>query len=49
MDTKSELPMAVEVTPAHVNDGDMAPPLMNHVAARAKVKFFILDAGYEKL
>ncbi|MGG3865064.1 hypothetical protein ABEU96_23755 [Aneurinibacillus aneurinilyticus] len=29
MDTESELPIAVEVTPAHVNDGDMGPALMN--------------------
>lgn len=28
VDTFSELPIAVEVTPAHVNDGDVAPDLM---------------------
>jgi transposase, IS5 family len=49
VDTKSELPMSLEVTPAHVNDGDMAPPLMEQVATRTKVKFFILDAGYDQL
>jgi transposase len=27
VDTKSELPVALDVTPAHVNDGDMGPPL----------------------
>ncbi|MGF6951611.1 hypothetical protein QF028_004116 [Neobacillus sp. B4I6] len=49
VDTKSELPMALEVTPAHVNDGDMAPTLIEQVAARTKVKFFMLDAGYDQL
>ncbi len=34
IDTQSELPMALEVTPAHVNDGDMAPTLMEQIATR---------------
>ncbi len=29
VDTASELPMALSVTPAHVNDGDMAPANAN--------------------
>ncbi len=49
MDTKSELPMALTVTPAHVHDGDMAPDLMEQVAAKTKVSFFVLDAGYDQL
>lgn len=49
VDTKSELPMALEVTPAHVNDGDMAPTLMEQVSKKSKVKFFMLDAGYDQL
>lgn len=49
VDTKSELPMALEVTPAHVNDGDMAPTLMEQVSTLTKVKFFMLDAGYDQL
>ncbi|MFC0216753.1 transposase [Paenibacillus chartarius] len=49
VDTASELPMALSVTPAHVNDGDMAPTLMEQVATGTKVKFFMLDAGYDQL
>ncbi|MNI37679.1 Transposase DDE domain protein [compost metagenome] len=49
IDTLSELPMALEVTPAHVNDGDMAPTLMEQTAAKTKVKFFVLDGGYDQL
>ena len=41
--------MALFVTPAHVNDGDMAPALMKQVAKGTKVKFFMLDAGYDQL
>src|SRR5699024_12218811 len=32
VDTKSELPIALEVTPAHVNDGDLGPALMENAA-----------------
>lgn len=51
VDTKSELPMALEVTPAHINDGDMGPVLMEQVAARrlTKVDFVMMDAGYDQL
>lgn len=48
VDTASELPMALSVTPAHVNDGDMAPTLIEQVAAGTQVKFFMLDAGYDQ-
>jgi hypothetical protein len=41
--------MALTVTPAHVHDGDMAPDLMEQVAVRTKVEFFVLDAGYDQL
>lgn len=49
VDTASELPMALSITPAHVNDGDMAPALMAQVAKCTNVKFFMLDAGYDQL
>lgn len=49
VDTKSELPMALKVTPAHVNDGDEGPALMMLAAARSKAKFFMLDAGYDQM
>jgi len=49
VDTTCELPIALCVTPAHVNDGDMAPALMEQVAKGMKVKFFMLDAGYDQL
>lgn len=41
--------MVLSLTPAHVNDGDMASALMKQVASRIEVKFFILDAGYDQL
>ncbi|AIQ62783.1 transposase [Paenibacillus stellifer] len=49
VDAKSELPMALKVTSAHVNDGDEGPALMTTVAAKSKVKFFMLDAGYDQI
>ncbi|QNR65105.1 transposase [Paenibacillus peoriae] len=49
VDTASELPMALLMTPAHVNDGELAPALIQQVAASTKVKFFVLDAGYDQL
>jgi len=49
VDTKSELPLALEVTPAHVNDGEKAPGLIEQVASRAAPRFFMLDAGYDQL
>lgn len=49
VDTKSELPIALEVTPAHVNDGEMAPGLIEKTASRTSTRFFILDAGYDQM
>ena len=49
VDTKSELPIALEVTPAHVNDGEKAPELIEKVAAQTNTKFFMLDAGYDQV
>ncbi|ERI11209.1 hypothetical protein HMPREF0083_00620, partial [Aneurinibacillus aneurinilyticus ATCC 12856] len=51
MDTESELPIAVEVTPAHVNDGDMGPALMNKAAevSDIDIEFIMMDAGYDQL
>jgi len=49
VDTKSELPLALEVTPAHVNDGERAPSLMEQAASKANPRFFMLDAGYDQL
>ena len=50
VDTCSELPIAVEVTPAHVNDGDVAPDLMAQSIEilDTKPQFFIMDAGYDQ-
>lgn len=51
VDTKSELPMAIEVTPAHVNDGDVAPELIQQVAERTKadINYLLMDGGYDQL
>ncbi|WP_375105451.1 hypothetical protein ACDZ28_31480 [Paenibacillus sp. RS8] len=49
VDTKSELLMALKVTPAHVNDGDKGPALMMLTNARSKAKFFMLDTGYDQI
>ena len=52
VDTKSELPVALEVTPAHVNDGDMGPALVETIASQGyidRVKYIIGDAGYDQL
>ncbi|MCT9925472.1 transposase, partial [Enterococcus faecalis] len=51
VDTESELPIAVEVTPAHVNDGDMGPALMNKAAevSNTDIEFIMMDAGYDQL
>lgn len=51
VDTKSELPMAIEVTPAHMNDGDVAPQLIEQVnqCVKTKIEYLIMDAGYDQL
>ncbi|GMA62577.1 hypothetical protein GCM10025859_59010 [Alicyclobacillus fastidiosus] len=51
MDTASELPVALEVTPAHVYDGEMAIPLMKEVVENYgwKVRYVMMDAGYDQV
>ncbi|MCE5173765.1 transposase, partial [Paenibacillus profundus] len=49
VDTQSELPIALEVTPAHVNDGEMAPGLIEKAASQSKIRYFMLDAGYDQM
>jgi IS5 family transposase len=49
VDAKSELPIALKITPAHVNDGDEGPALMKLAVAKFKVRFFMLDAGYDQM
>ena len=52
VDTDSELPVALEVTPANVNDGDMGPVLVEKVASQApkgKLAYILEDAGYDQL
>lgn len=52
VDTESELPIAFEVTPANVNDGDLGPVLIEKVASSVpeneKPKFYVMDAGYDQ-
>ncbi|GED15982.1 transposase [Aneurinibacillus migulanus] len=50
-DTESELPIAADVTPAHVNDGNMGPTLMSKAAeaSNTNMKFVMMDAGYDQL
>lgn len=52
VDTVSELPVAFELTPANINDGDMGPALIEGVASAApaekKPKFYTMDAGYDQ-
>jgi transposase len=51
VDTASELPVSLEVTPAHVYDGEVAIPLMKDVAENLEWKFKVLmmDAGYDQV
>jgi len=51
VDTLSELPVSLEVTPAHVYDGEMAIPLMKDVIENHhwKVNFVMMDAGYDQV
>lgn len=51
VDAVSELPVALEVTPAHINDGDMGPPLLESLANRGfmkRVNYVVADAGYNQ-
>ena len=52
VDADTGLPLALEVTPAHVHDSQMAIPLMLQVLeqvkeAWAKPKYYLMDAGYD--
>lgn len=52
VDTSSELPLALEVTPANINDGDMGPALIEKVAEQipeGTLKYVIEDSGYDQL
>ncbi|WP_307344037.1 transposase, partial [Caldalkalibacillus uzonensis] len=50
VDTESELPTALEVTTASVNDGDVFPDLVKeHVDLFDGLKYVIADAGYDQL
>lgn len=52
VDTASELPVAFEVTPANINDGDIGPELIDKTTStspdKVKPKFYVLDAGYDQ-
>lgn len=51
MDGESELPIALEVTPASIYDGDIGPELVKSIAARGhidKVDYITADAGYDQ-
>ncbi|NPV27124.1 MAG: transposase [Firmicutes bacterium] len=52
VDTASELPVALEVTPANINDGDMGPALVEKVASQTsqgKLAYVLADSGYDQL
>ncbi|GMA64860.1 hypothetical protein GCM10025859_53000 [Alicyclobacillus fastidiosus] len=51
VDTQSELPVSLGVTPTHVYDGDMAIPLMKDIAENLdwRFKFVMMDAGYDQV
>ncbi|UNO47234.1 transposase [Alicyclobacillus acidoterrestris] len=51
VDTASELPVALDVTPANVLDGEMAAPLLEHVVTTHgwEIDFVMMDAGYDQV
>lgn len=52
VDAESELPVALEVTPANINDGDMGPILVGKVASQTserKLAYILEDACYDQL
>ncbi|AXI38181.1 hypothetical protein CX649_00060 [Bacillaceae bacterium ZC4] len=51
VDTISELPIAIEVTPTHVNDGEVDPTLIGNVTdcTNFQVEFLIMDGGCNQL
>jgi len=51
VDAKSELSVALEVTSAHVNDGDTLIPLVRNGLSQTylnKLKYVLADAGYDQ-
>lgn len=51
VDPKSECPINLELTPASVNDGDMAPGLIKEeykTLPKERPVYFIMDAGYDQ-
>jgi IS5 family transposase len=51
VDTKSELPVAISITPASVNDGIMAIPLVEDIKHRysgiINPKYYMMDMDYD--
>jgi hypothetical protein len=52
VDAASELPVAFEVTPANVNDGEIGPTLIDKVTSPVSLekrpKYYVMDAGYDQ-
>ena len=50
-DTASDLPMAIIVTPANRNDGDVGPAMIEKTVAitEKQLKYAMLDAGYDQV
>ncbi len=51
VDTQSECPVRIELTPASVHDGDPAPGLIEEefkTLPKEKTVYFIMDAGYDQ-
>lgn len=52
VDAKSECPVAIELTPASIADGDMAIPLIEkdyrNRKDRPKARYFVMDSGYDQ-
>ena len=52
VDAKSECPVAIELTPASIADGDMAIPLIekdyHNRKDRLKARYFVMDSGYDQ-
>lgn len=50
VDTASDLPMALVVTPANRNDGDMGPEMVKKtVQTSQNLKYVMMDAGYDQI
>jgi len=47
--TSEKVINACNSTPAHVNDGEMAPSLMKRVASINQTQYFVLDSGYDQM